>query len=159
MPTAPANPEAPPPSPDLNVLLARPLDQRVREYKYRFAQSAVFGLPVLGLQCFGRSLGGSEADTWVALFQALLAGWVVYVGAAGMLFEGLLLLRRTVTFDLLIAALVVLLYLASLPSVVHALVRGSLWYPTMFHLCILLLLVWTAIRWRQLHSALGSGQR
>src|SRR5688572_5630049 len=96
-------PTIPPPPPEadegsrsdnLETMLSRPLDQRVREHKYRFAQAAVFGLPVLGLQYFGHKLGGPEAGKWVGLLQALLAGWVMYVGAAGMLFEGILLLRR-----------------------------------------------------------------
>ena len=77
----------------LEQLLARPADQRLREYKYRCAQAIVFGLPVIGLQYLGPSIGGPEAPRWVAILQAALAGWVVYIGAAGMLFEGLLVLR------------------------------------------------------------------
>ena len=71
-----------PPGSRLTALLARDDDQRLREYKYRFSQAAVFGLPVLALQGWGRSLGGPESERWVGVLQALLAGWVVYVGAA-----------------------------------------------------------------------------
>src|SRR3954466_3838186 len=78
-------------SDSFETLLNRPREQRVREFKYRFAQSAVFGLPVLALQRFGPALGGAESPRWVGVLQLLLAGWVVYVGAAGMLFEGALL--------------------------------------------------------------------
>src|SRR5690349_4428997 len=70
--------------------LTRPASDRLREYKYCCAQAVVFGLPVLALEAWGRSLGGREASRWVGGFQALLTGWVLYVAAAGMLFEGLL---------------------------------------------------------------------
>src|SRR5215470_17771342 len=79
---------------EIAVMLARPEWQRRMEYRYRFAQSFVFGLPVAGLQWFGHPLGGRESARWIGLFQALLAGWVVYAGAAGMLFEGIVWLGR-----------------------------------------------------------------
>ena len=126
----------------LDAMLARPLDQRIREYKYRFAQAVVFGLPVVALQLFGDRLGGPESGKWVALFQAILAGWVMYVGAAGMLFEGILLLRRRITFDFVVAVLAIGLYLASIPTVVYCLTlaahsgpRHAVW----FHLSVVLI--------------------
>ena len=76
----------------------------------------MFGLPVLALQWKGTALGGAEADRWVGILQALLAGWVVYVGAAGMLFEGLILLPRRVMAELIPALLAVAAYLFSLVS-------------------------------------------
>src|SRR5439155_14755490 len=78
----------------VELLLARPDEQRFREYKYRCAQAIIFGIPVIALQLFGRSLGGPEAPRWIAILQALLSGWVVYVAAAGMIFEGLILIPR-----------------------------------------------------------------
>src|SRR4051812_19198715 len=83
----PAAAAAPLPSvpPALHSVLDRPEAQRLQEFRYRFGQSVVFGLPVLALQWFGRSLGGAESDRWVALLQGLLAGWVVYVAATGVL--------------------------------------------------------------------------
>src|SRR5437867_3364487 len=86
---------------DLQSVLSRPPQERQREHRYRFAQTLIFGLPVLALQWFGRRLGGEEQDRWIGLLQALLTGWIVYVGAAGLAFEGLLLLRRRVTGALL----------------------------------------------------------
>src|SRR5687768_11480461 len=81
--------------------LDRPPHQRLLEHRYRFGQAMVFGLPVWGLQLYGRSLGGPEADRWVAVLQALLAGWVVYVAAAGMMFEGIVQVgRRKLDTDL-----------------------------------------------------------
>ena len=79
---------------ELEALLSRSIAERLREHKYRFAQSAVFGLPVVVLQLFGGRLGGLSSGIWVGLIQTLLGGWVVYVAAAGMFFEGFLLLRR-----------------------------------------------------------------
>ena len=137
----------------LDAMLARPLDQRVREYKYRFAQAVVFGLPVVALQLFGDRLGGPESGKWVALFQAILAGWVMYVGAAGMLFEGILLLRRRVTFDFVVAVLAIGLYLASIPTVVYCLtltVHSGPRHAVWFHLSVVLVALWTGIQWFRL---------
>jgi hypothetical protein len=129
-------------------LLARPDDQRLREYKYRFSQAVVFGLPVIALQLWGGALGGPESDRWVAVLQALLAGWVVYVAAAGMLFEGLILLPRRVTADVVPAMLSLVAYLFSLISVLHVLFTGRLWYrPLLFHVSVIVVALWTGIQW------------
>jgi cation transport ATPase len=132
----------------LTALLARPDDQRLREYKYRFSQAVVFGLPVLALQIWGRALGGPEADRWAGILQALLAGWVVYVGAAGMLFEGLILLSRRAMPDLIVAAVAVVAYLFSFVSVLHVLFTGHLWYrPLLFHVSVIVIAGWTGLQW------------
>lgn len=131
-------------------MLDRPAEQRAREYQYRFAQALVFGLPVIALQVFGRRLGGQEADRWVAVFQAVLAGWVVYVGAAGMLFEGLLwLVRRRVTADLLPSLAVVALYVAGLVRAGAPLLSNgrTAFPPGPFHWAVLILIPWVGIRW------------
>src|SRR5687768_5282994 len=88
---SPARPPSPATAQPLHQLLARPVSERAREYRYRFGQAVVFGLPVVALELWGRGLGGREAGRWVGVLQALLSGWVVYVAATGMLFEGLLL--------------------------------------------------------------------
>jgi cation transport ATPase len=129
---------------DVDRLLARPPHERQREHRYRFAQALVFGVPVLALQWFGRRLGGEEQDRWIGLLQALLTGWIVYVGAAGMAFEGILLLRRRVTGGLLIGLAVIGTYLLSLASWVHLLFRKTYWpTPPLFHVAVLLVLLWT----------------
>lgn len=112
---------------------------------------------------FGRSLGGPEADRWVAVLQALLATWVVYVGAAGMLFEGLLLLtRRHIAADLLPSLAALGLYLSAVVHTVQVLVKvaatpraGS---PG-FHWVVLLLVVWTGLRWGWLSLSGRSPER
>ena len=142
----------------LTELLARPDDQRLREYKYRFSQAVVFGLPVLALQLCGRALGGPEAERWVGILQALLAGWVVYVGAAGMLFEGLILLPRRVVADLIPALVAVLAYLFSLTSVVYVLFTGHLWYrPLLFHASVCVIAGWTGLQWYRSSRRVVSG--
>ena len=143
---------APPPHTTHNPsVLDRPPTQRKLEYQYRFAQSAVFGLPVLALQFFGHSLGGAESHRWVAILQVVLAGWVVYVGAAGMLFEGLLTLlqRRRLTADLLPAAAAVALYLLTLLRLAaYTIAAAPGPFPTTgFHWTVLLLATWTGYRW------------
>ena len=108
----------------------------------------MFGLPVLALQWRGHALGGAEAERWVAILQALLAGWVVYVGAAGMLFEGLILLPRRIMPDLAAAMLAVAAYVFSLVSVLHVAVNGALWYrPLLFHVSVLIVAAWTGLQW------------
>src|SRR5438874_11380501 len=103
MPIPPDNPDLKSEIPNfksqVSDLLDRPLAQRLREYKYRFSQSVVFGLPVIALQYWGRALGPADAERWVSLLQALLAAWVVYVNL-GMLAEGLMRLRRRGTPEL-----------------------------------------------------------
>ena len=147
--TAPRPVETNQPEP-FGPILDRPPVERGREFKYRFAQSVVFGLPVLALQWFGRSLGGPESDRWVTLFQALLAGWVIYVAAAGMLTEAaLLLLARRRLPALLVAdavagGIALLLYLFGLSHFV-----APAGWPVVFHWSVLLLMVWAAARWRQ----------
>jgi cation transport ATPase len=133
--------------PAIEQLLARPVEQRLREYRYRCAQAIVFGLPVILLHYCGHLLGGPEAARWSNLFQALLAGWVMYVGAAGMLFEGVLVLPRRVTGDFLVACAALALYLVSLVCTACLLLTGKLLVPSMFHLSVLLVMLWTGWRW------------
>jgi hypothetical protein len=146
---------------DLDALLSRPLEQRIREHKVRFAQAVVFGLPVLGLYLFGESLGGppAEARRWSAVLQALLAGWVTYVAAAGMVAEGCLLLGRRLSPDLVVAGLAVLLYLVSFVSVVGVLVRAEPFYrPLCFHLVVVILAGWCGTRWWQLRRSTAASE-
>ena len=156
----PSYPTTPPPNhPTTSVfdLLQRSADQRLREYKYRFSQAIVFGLPVLALQIWGGALGGPESERWVGLLQALLAGWIVYVGAAGMLFEGLILLRRRLVADLLPAGFAVACYLFSLVSVLHVLFTGRLWYrPLLFHVSVITIALWTGLQWYR-HARRANG--
>lgn len=153
-----AEPAETPPS----ALLDRPPSQRLLEYRYRFGQSTVFGVPVVALEAFGRALGGAEADRWVALFQALLSGWVVYVAATGMLAEGMLNLlarrrtRREAVIDASVALLALLLYLVSVPRVVALLVGyPAREWPGSFAECVVVLAAWTGLRWAQKRNSAG----
>jgi cation transport ATPase len=141
---------------NLRNALARPKDQRLREFKYRFAQSVIFGLPVIALQYFGHSLGGTpqEADRWIAILQALLCSWIVYVAAAGMLFEGIVLLPHVLRVDFIIAVIVVLLWFFSLLSTLAIFVRAHpLDWPRLFHWVVFILTAWCGLRWWQIaHS-------
>ena len=121
---------------EISDLLNRPIEQRIREFRYRCAQSIIFGLPVLALQWLGPRLGGPEAPRWTAILQALLAGWILYVAAAGMLVEGFLACSWKQIPDTLVAILSISLYLISLFGGVRV-----------FHWVVLLLIAWTALRW------------
>jgi hypothetical protein len=127
-------------------LLNRPAEQRLREYKYRFSQSVVFGVPVIGLHVWGSALGPVDAQRWASLFGALLAGWVVYVNL-GMLFEGVLRLRERVTGEFIVALVAAMLYLVSLVSAVYGIVTARVWYPLLFHFCVIVLAAWTGMQW------------
>ena len=133
-------------SPEIRAVLNRPATERLREYKYRFAQSTVFGLPVIALHYFGPSLGGPEAGRWAGMLQMLLAGWVMYVGAMGMLVEGIML--RKATADAIVALLAIGLYLASAIGVVSlfATAKPSA-IPGMFHAAVILVITWSGIQW------------
>jgi cation transport ATPase len=131
-------------------LLNRPPAQRLREYKYRCAQSIVFGIPVLFLHYFGQRLGGPESDRWVAVLCALLSGWVMYVGAAGMLLEGAILFsRRGFDWDLVFAIAAIAIYFGSLVSAGYTLMAGHSAVPGLFHISVLIIAVWTGFRWLQ----------
>ncbi len=127
-------------------VLQRPPSERLREYKYRFAQSGVFGLPVIALHFLGPMLGGPEAARWVGVLQLLLAGWVMYVGGAGMLVDAML--RRRITADGLVAATALALYLVSAAGVIHLLITARpLNVREFFPWAVLILFVWTGIQW------------
>jgi hypothetical protein len=155
--TAPAPAPADPVPPASTPLLDRPDTQRLQEFKYRLGQAAVFGLPVLALEGFGRSLGGVDSDRWVFLLQSLLAGWVVYVAAAGMLAEAILLLagRRLcghVFANGLVAVLALLAYLLGLVWGIASLARnGGIWlhWRGFFSWAVVIVAAWSAIQlWR-----------
>lgn len=125
------------------------------EFRYRTAQAIVFGLPVLALQWGGSRLGGAptESERWIAILQALLAGWVTYVGAAGMLAEGVLLLPSKFSIDLPVAAIAVGLYLFSLISTLGIFFIGRpIYHPLLYHWCVVILAVWCRVRWRALDA-------
>ena len=130
-------------------LLARPRQQRLLEYKQRCAQAIVFGLPMLGLQWFGHLLGGApmEQQRWISILQALLSGWVIYVGATGMLIEGIFLWPR-VTADFVVAMVATLIYLFSAISTTGIFFIGRPFYgPLLFHWSSILLAGWCGWRW------------
>jgi len=136
---------------EITELLHRPPEQRAKEFRYRCAQTAIFGLPVLALQWFGPSLGGAESPRWIAILQTLLAGWIVYVAAAGLLFEGLVAFSPRTFPDLFVSLVAIGLYVYSVACAIAILFphRMSIGNPQ-FHWSVLLLMCWTTIRWCQL---------
>jgi hypothetical protein len=145
-------PPPPRPSPPIEQLLARPDAERARDYRYRFGQSVVFGLPVIALEVWGRSLGGREAARWVGVLQALLSGWVLHVGAGGMLFEGLILLhaRRRGTGGLAVAAVAVALYVFSAIQLGRLIFARAAGAGPVFHAVVILIASWSAWQWWRL---------
>jgi predicted membrane channel-forming protein YqfA (hemolysin III family) len=105
-----------------------------------------------------------ESDRWVALLQALLAGWVVYVAATGMITEAALVIRtrrrgqRAILADGVVASAAAVAYVVSLPRLVELATHRNpfAWpWPTAFHFAVVILALWSGLRWRQL-SGVGS---
>ena len=142
-----SSPPAQPDSSPLEQLITRPDEQRLREHKYRFAQSVVFGLPVLALHHWGAALGPVDSQRWASVLEALLAGWVMYVNI-GMIIEGIVVRRLNVMPDFLVASIALVLYAWSLTGVIHVLAYNSLWpRPLLLHVCVILLAIWTGAQW------------
>ena len=108
----------------------------------------MFGLPVIGLQYFGAQLGGAESARWVTIMQIVLTGWIVFVAATGMISEGIVLLiaRRRVSLDFIVATLALLLFVFSCTSAATV-VFGSKSQPTFFHIVVIMLAGWSGLRW------------
>jgi cation transport ATPase len=150
MPIEPATPDPAAAQEAYRKLLHRPRSERLREHKYRCAQAIVFGLPVVALESYGPALGGTamEASRWIGLLQALLAGWVLYTGATGLLIEGLLQIRRGPWADLAVAVTAYLLYLWSVVVVLWSIASPA--EPLrLFHGSVVLIAFWTGVRWWQ----------
>ena len=128
------------------AILNRPNSERLREYKYRFAQSTVFGLPVIALHFFGPLLGGEESGRWIGLFQMLLAGWVMYVGVMGMLVESLL--RRCITADGLVALAAIFCYLSAVGALFYLFTTSKpLQFHGEFYWAVIASILWSAVQW------------
>ena len=137
----------------IDEVLSRPLDQRIREHKYRCAQSIVFGLPVIALQYFGHQLGGAESVRWITIMQIVLTGWILFVAATGMISEGVMVIvaRRKITADFLVAIIATAVFLASCTAA-GVFFFGSKDWPRLFHIVVILLIVWTGARWARLSA-------
>lgn len=117
---------------------------------------------MLALQVFGPELSASadEAGRWVPLLQAVLTGWVCYVGALGMLVEGLIQIRQRIGADLLIASVSVSGYLYSVLLLICVLLHGRPYYqPLAFHFVVIALSIWSGGRWWQTARHLRNRQR
>ncbi len=109
-------------------------DRIRREYKARLAQAIMFGLPVLALQYLApmlASTGGADARGMLFpwLFQMLLAGWLCYVAAWPILWQGAAaLLNLRATGDTLTLLLVVGTFIPSAVGVLSLLVTETPWF-------------------------------
>jgi cation transport ATPase len=148
-------------APEVLQLLDRPAIERVRESRYRLGQAVVFGLPVLGLQYWGPSLGGSEAARWVGIMQVLLCGWVMYVAAFGAILEGTFRLAHgRVGIGLLLGLIALGMYVSSLVAVLYVLFEGRIGdVPRLFHWSIVLVIAWSAMSWAWWERAAKRGAK
>ncbi len=155
--------------PDNDLGLLR--DQMKREYRARFAQSLVFGLPALVVHYLepilagggGRS-AGSLAFPW--LLQLVLVGWAIWVAALPIIWQGIWsLIHLRPTADLLTTAIVLLAYIPSAFGVASMLFINEPWFGVAarhtgeeaasiplagpaFHLAIMAVMLAACQRWR-----------
>ena len=140
-----------PENPSIESILTRPISERIREHKYRFAQCIVFGLPVLALYFFGPKLGGPEAGRWIGLLQALLAGWCLYLAALPMASESaMLFVMGKFRFELLIASAAAILYIVGLVGWIFTLRGRAAPMPVAFSIEIALLIAFSGLQWMRL---------
>jgi len=137
----------------IQSILNRPLSERIREHKYRFAQCVVFGIPVIALHYLGPKLGASDAARWTGLLQALLAGWTLYIGAIPLLAEGFLLMsQRQFKLDLVIALCALLLYIIGLAGWIMTLRGRAAPFPAGFSYSVVILVLWSGVQWLRLSN-------
>jgi cation transport ATPase len=143
MPTPPNPPEPSNPL-SLQQLIDRPKSERLREYKYRLAQTTVFGLPVIALAIWGPLLGPRDWQRWSGVLQALLTGWIIYVNL-GLLLEPLI--RRQLSFDLLVLVAALTLYLWSIAGTAYVLLTAKLLrWSALYWMCVALLAILNAVQ-------------
>ena len=137
----------------IQAILNRPISERVREHKCRFAQCTVFGLPVVALHFFGAKLGGPEAARWVGLMQALLTGWCLYLAALPMLSESLILLATgKARFELLVSITAMTLYVVGVVGWFSTLRGRAALIPISFSLVVMILILWSGVHWLRLSN-------
>jgi hypothetical protein len=109
---------------------------------------------VLALQLFGPSLGGPESSKWIGLFQALLAGWVMYIGALPILLEEAMdtMLRprhqRSRSLSMLVVLLALMFYVIGIATWVLILLRRSPIIPAPFAITVSIVILWCG--WKSL---------
>ena len=129
----------------------RPVAERLREHKYRFAQCTVFGLPVLALHFFGARLGGPESSRWIGLMQALLAGWCLYLAALPILSESLMLMAMgKAKVELLVSVAAMILYVVGVVGWIFTLRGRASLMPGAFALVVVILILWSGVHWLRL---------
>ena len=142
----------------IQSILNRPLSERIREHKYRFAQCLIFGIPVLALHYLGPKLGGSDAPRWTGLLQSLLAGWILYIGAIPLLAEGVLLMaHRQFKLDILIALSAIVLYILGLTGWIMTLRGRAASFPSAFSCSVVVLVLWSGVQWLRLRNRIEQG--
>jgi cation transport ATPase len=136
-------------SPSLSDLTNRSQTERLREFKYRFAQSAVFGLPVLALHFYGPFLGRAEAPRWIGFLEILLSGWVVWIGLFAMVVEALLI--KIPTFDSIIASIGLVAFLFAAISFIRLLLSQSVSHLMIgFPVAVAISILWNGLRWKMI---------
>jgi len=125
-------------------------NQTRREYRARFAQALVFGLPALALHYAGPLLAGGAASEpaglfYPWLFEALLVGWACLVGGWPILWQGALaLVHLRPTGDLVTALVLLLTWLASAAGVLGLALGLAPWFGQagpLFHATLFALLL------------------
>lgn len=144
-------------------------EQMIYEYRTRFAQSLVFGLPAVILHYIGPVLavgGGESASNMLYpwMIEMVLVGWALWAGGLPILWQGVMsALHLRTTADLLTTAIVFAAFIPSLIGVVSVIFGHEPWFnsgqgstsqagPT-FHVAMLAIMLALFQRWRMFKHA------
>ncbi len=150
-------------------------EQITREYRVRFAQSLIFGLPALAVHYLGPMLasGGGQAAGSMAfpwLLELILVGWAIWVAALPIVWQGVWsLIHLRPTADLFTTSIIAIAYLPSAWGVGSLLFVDQPWFGTVgmagvpgvpggseaasgggpaFHVAIMAVMLASCQRWR-----------
>lgn len=146
-------------------------EQMIYEYRTRFAQSLVFGLPAIILHYMGPVLavGGGEAAgnmLYPWMIEMVLVGWALWAGGLPILWQGVMsAIHLRATADLLTTVIVFAAFVPSLVGVVSVIFGHEPWFGTAaamqsktavgpaFHVAMLAIMLGLFQRWRMYKHA------
>jgi len=135
-------------------------DRLAREYKARLAQAIMFGLPAIVLHYVGPLLspGGGQSAAGLRfpwLFEMLLVGWMCYVAAWPIIWQGVAsLIHLRATSDLLTTCIIFASFAPSAIGALSMLFTNEPWFGSphagegpVFHATVLTVMLAVAQRW------------
>lgn len=136
-------------------------EQMVYEYRTRFAQSLVFGMPAIVLHYLGPVLavgGGESAGNMLYpwLIQMVLVGWALWAGGLPILWQGVMsAIHLRSTADLVTTVIVFVAFIPSLIGMIAVIFGNEPWFANAngdggpaFHVAIFAVMLALFQRWQ-----------